>query len=149
MIYEVLKVNNPLVCPSIIFIRLFYRDVSVFVLLAPAVGDCPKGDVIFVIDRSGSIGADWPLQVDALKAIVRDFPVGSDDYQFGAVTFSTDAIAEFDLDTYSSADAVRSALDNITYTGGHTNIAAGFFKAREVRQFYKKPKIPGTHLVIF
>ena len=87
---------------------------------------------MFIIDKSGSIGVDWPLQMDALKTTVGDFPVGPSAYQFGAVSFDYGSYAEFHLDTYDSSEAVKTAIDNIVYTSGSTNIAAGFREARHV-----------------
>lgn len=109
---------------------------------APVTEECNKGDVVFIIDKSGSIGSAWPLQIDALKVMVGNFTVGVDNYQFGAVTFDTYANEEFLLDEHDTADKVKQALDDIIYTGGGTKISEGFLAAREV--FDKQGNRPGV-----
>lgn len=96
-----------------------------------------KGDIVFIVDRSGSIGqANWDFQIEALTILVDDFIVGPDDMQFGAVTFNSDSEEEFVLDQHMTNAAVKTALDNIIYTTGYTNIASGF---REARYVFEKP----------
>ena len=81
---------------------------------------------MFVLDSSGSIGAD---NYETVKGFVIDFTkeltIGPKDIQVGVVTYSNSAETVFDLDDHRSNSELQNAISNITYTGGGTNTPAG------------------------
>jgi len=79
-------------------------------------------DLMFAIDGSGSIGNKNFRRVKKfIKSVVSSFDIGPKETQVGLIKFSSKVHSEFDLNTYSSKNAVLAAVDRVTYTAGGTN----------------------------
>jgi len=86
---------------------------------------CQAADVIFILDSSGSIGFDnFQKEKEFVAEIVESFDISPDKTHVGMIVFSSNAWIEFNLDTYSDKDSLRSGILNTNYVDGGTNTAA-------------------------
>ncbi len=80
---------------------------------------------MFVLDTSGSIGDDnFDSVRDYVKMFVDEFDIGLNDNQVGVITFSTSAMLEFNLNTYTNSDPIflKLAINRIIYSRRESNI---------------------------
>lgn len=90
-----------------------------------------QGDVIFVIDTSGSVGPDNFQKVkDFVYSVADGLAIDSGAYRVGVVSFSTFAKVEFYLNDYSTKAEVKSAIQNIPYVYGFSNTGAALQAVR-------------------
>ncbi|CAI9741682.1 Hypothetical predicted protein [Octopus vulgaris] len=85
--------------------------------------DCASAqiDLVFLIDSSGSVqDLNFRKTKDFLKNIVRNLDIGPDKTRVAVIRFSTNPHVSFSLSAHTTNSAVRKAIDDITYTGGHT-----------------------------
>ena len=67
-----------------------------------------KGDVIIVLDSSGSIGKDnFAMHRNFIQRFTENFELGEDGFKFGVVVFSFNAFKLFDLKDYNTRDSLR------------------------------------------
>ena len=108
-------------------------------VLYPLVVCNTLGDIVFVIDSSGSINdrdpGNWDRMKSFTKNIVNRLQVGPFDAQIGIVKYSTKAYIEFPLDSYLTNNEVNRAIDNMRYLGGNTNTSGGLWLMREEVSF--------------
>ena len=84
-------------------------------------------DLVFILDRSGSINAvEFNSMKDFVKSLIDLFGVAADGVRVGLVTFSTNPTIQFELDDSFDTDTVKAMIDAIVGTGGGTNI--GWYK---------------------
>jgi len=82
-------------------------------------------DVLFIIDKSGSIRHERFMDVkDMIASTVSQFEVYRDKVRIAAVSFSDAAQLEFSLNTYTSAQDIMQGIKRVRYAGGRTNIAS-------------------------
>jgi len=84
----------------------------------PAPGQCiTSGDVLFILDASGSIGYNnFMKQKEFIKSIILDFTIGSRSTRVSVVTFTEDATVNFRLNSYNNRDDIIKAIDEIKFT---------------------------------
>ncbi|XP_035683705.1 matrilin-2-like [Branchiostoma floridae] len=88
-----------------------------FVLAAS--GDA--GDIMFVLDGSGSISADDFVRAKSfISQVVDAFDIAADFTRVGVVQFSSFFTEEFPLDGYSDKASLKQAIGNIPQRGGGT-----------------------------
>eukprot|EP00058_Branchiostoma_floridae_P023859 XP_002609349.1 hypothetical protein BRAFLDRAFT_99028 [Branchiostoma floridae] len=88
-----------------------------FVLAAS--GDA--GDIMFVLDGSGSISADDFVSAKSfISRVVDAFDIAADFTRVGVVQFSSFFTEEFPLDRYSDKASLKQAIGNIPQRGGGT-----------------------------
>ena len=116
------------------------QDMLAVVCATPPVQGCKnkKGDIVFVLDSSGSIrdnnppGVDnWKIMLTFVNNIIDRLSVDEGDINIGLVKFANKAQVEFSLDQYHTKDAVKDAVNNIHYSGGRTNISGALWLMRE------------------
>ena len=91
----------------------------------PAEGDC-IGDVVFVIDSSGSIGSyNWSVSLQFVIDVMKGLKISSKGTHVGVVVYSTMVASCFGLNEYYSVDDVEPAVFNLEYMAGLTNTADG------------------------
>ncbi|CAH1269098.1 SVEP1 [Branchiostoma lanceolatum] len=107
-------------------------------------------DIIFALDRSGSVGSsNYNKIIDFMKAVLSHFSVAPSTTRVAVVSFGTDAKVEFDLLRSTSNDnnkceLLRTYIPTIKYTGGGTNTrgalkhALALLKKPGVRSFSTK-----------
>ena len=85
--------------------------------------DNPEVDVVFVIDRSGSIGRDNFQQVRRFVANITTelFRNSISPPAVGVIVFSSNADVEFPLQSHSDLSSLLSDIASIRYPGGNTN----------------------------
>ena len=97
--------------------------------------DCSTAvvDMIFVVDRSGSITAPrWPFITDFVCELSRAFDVSLSKTRIAVIIFGNDCHIEFDLDDYTNNEDICDAVKAIPYETGSTNIYCGFMEARSI-----------------
>ncbi|KAK2517149.1 Col6a6 [Columba guinea] len=74
-----------------------------------------KGDIMFLVDSSGSIGDENFLKMkNFMRELVNRTDVGADRVQIGVVQFSHEPKEEFKLNTYITKSDIFSAIDRIS-----------------------------------
>lgn len=104
-------------------VKLYSIDNAVRIFLLwniPDNSSCgTKGDIIFLLDNSGSISqSNFELMLDFVKDVVKKFAVDRNQVQFGLETFETGVRTEFKLNTHSNRQEVLDAVDRVSYVGG-------------------------------
>lgn len=83
--------------------------------------DVARADFLFVLDGSGSIGADnFVLMQDFVKDIVGSSNIGPDEVRVGVIRYSTDSTVQFAIGAYDTIADNLNAIDAISYEGGGT-----------------------------
>lgn len=86
----------------------------------------------FILDRSGSIGSsNWTTITQGLSTAINSLiPIaGPDQYEISVVSFASGAIADVAHVLITDATVrtnVANTITGIVFTGGSTNMAAGF-----------------------
>ena len=81
-------------------------------------------DVVFVIDGSGSIGSiRFQLIREFIANITTELFYYSPNSAVGVILYNNNAYIHFNLLTYTSLNALLSAINNLPYSGGGTNTA--------------------------
>ena len=85
--------------------------------------DNPELDVVFVIDRSGSIGRDNFQQIRRFVSNITTelFRNSISPPAVGVIVFSSNADVEFPLQSHSDLSSLLSDIASIRYPGGNTN----------------------------
>jgi uncharacterized protein YegL len=79
-------------------------------------------DIVFIIDRSGSIGDDnFNLTKQFVKNVVGNFVVDETGVHVALIAFDDNAAVEFRLTDHLSNSEVSAAVDAVQYTAGGTN----------------------------
>ena len=95
-------------------------------------GDC-IGDVVFVLDSSGSIGQEnWPASLQFIIDVIKGLKIDPSRTHVSVVTYSTEVEISFGLNEYTSMAEIEAAVFGITYMAGVTNTADGIKKMHEV-----------------
>ncbi|CAD5114775.1 DgyrCDS3819 [Dimorphilus gyrociliatus] len=98
-----------------------------------AVSDCRQGsDVVFLMDSSGSVGhTNFNHQKTFVNNIIRKLNIEAGQTRVGVVTYGGSAQIGFNLNQYTSTDRIKTALNNLRYMGGTTNVASAIRTASE------------------
>ncbi|CAH1789268.1 unnamed protein product [Owenia fusiformis] len=94
----------------------------------------PKGraDIAFVVDGSGSVGAgNFEKMKSFVRDVTNDLTIGSDAVQVAFVLFSDSSAVEFGLNAFTDKESLASAINQVIYKGGATNIASGLRSLRQ------------------
>eukprot|EP00058_Branchiostoma_floridae_P013393 XP_002598881.1 hypothetical protein BRAFLDRAFT_90093 [Branchiostoma floridae] len=104
-------------------------------------------DIIFALDRSGSVGSsNYNKIIDFVKAVLSHFSVSPTTTRVAVVSFGTDAKVEFDLLRWTSnnnnkCELLRTYIPKLKYTGGGTNTIGALNLALAL---LKKPGVRST-----
>ncbi|XP_062602572.1 collagen alpha-3(VI) chain-like [Saccostrea cucullata] len=89
-------------------------------------------DIVFLLDASESEKAEgFAQELQFVYNFARKFHIGSDNVQFGAVTFSSEIRNDFYLNTYRNRHDLLNAIQKIAYMQGGTNTSFGIQFVRE------------------
>ncbi|XP_046862769.1 uncharacterized protein LOC124456338 [Xenia sp. Carnegie-2017] len=81
----------------------------------------PRKDMVFVMDRSGSVGRHhFNLQKTFIKQLIEYFDISRSKTLVAIVTFASNVKLEFDFNKYPNKECLRNGIKNIRYTGGLT-----------------------------
>ncbi|KAK2151819.1 hypothetical protein NP493_2565g00008 [Ridgeia piscesae] len=98
----------------------------------PRDGDC-IGDVVFVLDSSGSIGfLNWSVSTQFVIDVMKGLKISSEGTHVSVVIYSTEVETCFGLDTYHSVDDIEPIVFNLEYMAGVTNTADGIMVMHQI-----------------
>ena len=84
--------------------------------------NCEMEDIVFIVDSSGSIQEqNWPLVLNFMKNIVRDFTIGPNNVQIGIAAFGDYVYPQFQLNTYYRKEEILDVIDRIPFLDQSTN----------------------------
>ncbi|MEQ2165088.1 hypothetical protein GOODEAATRI_013436, partial [Goodea atripinnis] len=112
---------------------------------------CKPMDVVFLLDRSGSIKtSNYQIMKKFTAEIVNSFKVGENLTHFGLAQFSKDPEDEFYLTEYLNQKDIVDKILQLSYKGGDTNLgkALHFVKKYFSTSLGSRSDVPQT-LVVF
>lgn len=81
------------------------------------------GDLIFLIDSSGSIyPEDYQKMKDFMKSVIKKSIIGQNEVHVGVMQFSTVQKLEFALNQYYTKDQLSKVINDMQQVGGGTHI---------------------------
>ncbi|XP_062608381.1 uncharacterized protein LOC134270209 [Saccostrea cucullata] len=103
-----------------------------FTLMPDILSQCTsKGDIVFLMDESGSIGAaNFEKMKSFVNAVISNFQIGTTANQFSVVTFDSTPSQVFQLDKYLTNSSLQNVVSAINFTGGGTDIGEALDFAR-------------------
>jgi len=88
-------------------------------------GDC-RGDIVFIIDSSSSIGEpNWFITKQFVIDIIRGMKISADQTRVGVISFSTQVFVNFHLQEYYDVDVMADKVWALPYIAGVTNTPDG------------------------
>ena len=88
--------------------------------------EIPGVDMIFVMDKSQSIGRDsFELMKELAINITNEFEIGPEDTQVGWINFHKSARVVFNLNEHNNRISLQEAIQAVPYRNGGTNISEG------------------------
>ncbi|XP_036446883.1 von Willebrand factor A domain-containing protein 1 [Colossoma macropomum] len=94
--------------------------------------NCCEGDVLFLLDSSGSVSSfDFSHMLSFLSELVLPFSLGPDQVRIGLLQVGTDPHLEFGFGAYSTQQELQSALRRTKQLGGDTNTEQALVIAKE------------------
>ena len=108
-------------------------------------------DIVFLLDTSTSVSErNFKKVLQFVKQFLTEAYIAPNGIQVGLITFSSYAYVQFNLNKFSSKEEVFEAVDNIPYSYGSTNTAAGLraLRAAFSRSNGDRPEAPNYALVI-
>ena len=85
-------------------------------------------DLALILDTSGSLNySGWAQLVSFCINLIDRLNIGPNATQVAVIVFGSNAAVNFRFGTYQSGNAVESAIRNITYSGGSTNLNDALF----------------------
>ncbi|CAM4662854.1 unnamed protein product [Leuciscus chuanchicus] len=107
--------------------------------------DCCEGDVLLLLDSSGSIKSfEFSRLLDFLSELLQPFRLGRGHVRVALVLVGTESIPEFGLDTYDTQIGLQGALQRTKQLGGDTNTEQAL---RLVQSLLAQPEAPPTVLL--
>ena len=83
-------------------------------------------DLVFVVDVAGTTSdASWQLVRAFMMDMIDEFEIGTQYTRVGLIAVSETATHEFFLDTHSTADNIKNAINNVNFRGGSLDIVNG------------------------
>lgn len=83
-----------------------------------------QGDIVFLIDGSGSVGTqNFELIKQFLSNFVDGVEIGVDKSQIGVAQFASTYRLEFHLNTHSTKKSLKTAISKMSYMNGGTAIS--------------------------
>ena len=92
------------------------------------VGDCSRAlvDLVFVVDSSGSVGAEnFDHVLSFINAIINKFNVGKNGVRIALTRFSSIGESIFNLNTDFNKASIQNRVNNTDFVGGGTDTAGG------------------------
>ncbi|XP_062579053.1 matrilin-3-like, partial [Saccostrea cucullata] len=108
------------------------------------------GDIVFILDSSGSVGAgNFDKIKQFLKATTDGFNIGSNSVRVGIVPFSTSVYNTVQLTSFDSNSALKFSISNIPYNSGSTN-TSGAIRFARISSFgsYSRNFVPKIAVII-
>ena len=94
--------------------------------------NCCEGDVLFLLDSSGSVSSyEHSRMLAFLSELLLPFSLGEEQVRVGLLQVGTKPSLEFGFDTYSTQNGLQEALGNIKPLRGDTNTVDALRMAKE------------------
>lgn len=94
------------------------------------IADCRQGDLIFVVDSSGSIGVNnWHHVLDFINEVIDKIGVGPQAARVGVVTYGNRAHVIFNLNNFTDPAQMKAAVSAATFLNENTNTSGGIATA--------------------
>ena len=83
-------------------------------------------DIVFLLDSSGSIGAEhFKKELGFIAEFAKHYVIGPTNVQIGIVTFTSKVRNEFNMNTYKNINDLEREVMQISYEGGPTRTDEG------------------------
>lgn len=113
---------------------------------------CIQGDIIFVVDSSGSIGiTNWDYVLKFMAEVIDKMGVGPTATHAGVVTYGNRAHIIFHLNNYTNANDMKAAIAKTPFLDENTNTSGGIYTANKIMftaEHGDRPLAPNLMLVI-
>jgi len=98
-----------------------------------AIADCRQGDIVFVVDSSGSIGINnWQFVLNFINQIIDKVGVGPQLTRVGFLTYGNRAHIIFNLNNYTDPAQMKTAVSAAKFLDENTNTSGGISTAVNV-----------------
>lgn len=92
--------------------------------------DCRQGDIIFVVDSSGSIGVNnWHHVLDFMNEVIDKIGVGPQATHVGVLTYGNRAHIQFHLNNFTDAALMKATISKSKFLDENTNTSGGIATA--------------------
>jgi collagen type VI alpha len=114
--------------------------------------NCIQGDVIFILDSSGSIKVDnWKLVLNFVNEAINRMGVGPRATNVGLLTYGNRAHIIFQLNNFTNAAEMFPVVSAARFLDENTNTSGGLYVAKNVmftEENGDRPKAPNMAIVI-
>ncbi|KAK2174915.1 hypothetical protein NP493_767g00011 [Ridgeia piscesae] len=102
------------------------QTINCHTLACPAVkGEC-RGDIVFILDSSGSIGDfNWHIAKQFAIDVMRGLKVGANQSHIGSIIYSPEVEVVFNLTQFDEVADIEDNMWSMPYISGTTNTADG------------------------
>ena len=84
-----------------------------------------KADIVILMDGSGSVGSsNFQTALEFMSSLVSNYDIGLDETRVGVVVYSSSPSPRINLNSYSDADSLQTAIESISYPSGGTRTGA-------------------------
>jgi len=98
-----------------------------------AIQNCVTGDVVFVVDSSGSIGIDhWTKDLQFICDVIDNLPVGPKDTHVAMTTYGNRAHIIFYLTNFTDSTSLKAAVKAAPFLDENTNTSGGIYVGQKV-----------------
>lgn len=103
--------------------------------------NCCEGDVLFLLDSSGSVSSyEHSRMLAFLSELLQPFSLGEDQVRVGVLQVGTEPRLEFGFDAHATQSSLQGSLRNIKPLRGDTNTVEALKVAQER---VLRPGVPG------
>ncbi|KAK2161998.1 hypothetical protein NP493_1548g00037 [Ridgeia piscesae] len=107
----------------------------------PVTGDC-RGDIVFILDSSHSIGSqNWFVVKQFVMDVIHGLKISADQTRVGVVSFATMTVNNFHLQEYYDVDEMAEKIWEMAYLAGSTNTADGIMFMRQMMAMHRRPDV--------
>jgi len=114
--------------------------------------DCIQGDVIFVVDSSGSIQIEnWPHVLNFMNSVIDKIGVSQYGTHIGLVTYGNKAHIIFNLNNYTDPAPMKAAVSAAKFLDENTNTSGGIKTALDTmftKENGDREKAPNIMVII-
>ncbi|XP_065067352.1 uncharacterized protein LOC135692930 [Rhopilema esculentum] len=109
-----------------------------------------KVDLLFVLDRSGSIGQNnFKYALDFIASLVKHFSISPSTTRVALISYATTVKVEFNFKEHLNKECLLKALKDVQYTGGATATGNALQKGIELYQDPNSGARPNAKRIVF
>ncbi|XP_019735971.1 von Willebrand factor A domain-containing protein 1 isoform X2 [Hippocampus comes] len=131
------------ILPGCVFLwAMLQRGSSQLVELPDSVSNCCEGDILILLDSSGSVANyEFSRMLGFTAELLEPFSLGRGHVRVGLLQVGTKPALEFGLDVHNEQRSLQKALLGITQLQGSTNTEAALQVAKRLLADTRVPKI--------